>query len=227
MVRLNLIVEGQTEREFVKLILVPYFGSLGLDCRPRLIETSRNKQKNIIYRGGCVEYTHLKNDLSRWFKQDNNKDAFFSTMIDLYKIPNSFPAFVKAKKISNPFDKVSCLEKAMQNDLKHPRFLPYIQLHEFETLLFSDITFLIPQFPHRKKGIDKLKKIQSQFSSPDLIDDGDTTAPSKRIIGQVPEYEDQKQFAGPIVAQQIGLNVLRQKCIHFNQWLEKIEKLVP
>jgi hypothetical protein len=56
-----------------------------------------------------------------------------------------------------------------------------------------------------------------------LIDDGPTTAPSKRIIAEIPEYD--KATAGVAVAEKIGMDTLRQKCRHFNEWITRLEQL--
>jgi hypothetical protein len=80
------------------------------------------------------------------------------------------------------------------------------------------------RYPDRQNEVNELLKIRSQFDSPEAIDDGEHTAPSKRIIKHFPEYEDEKAFVGPFIAGEIGLDLLR-KCEHFDQWLRKIESL--
>ena len=65
----------------------------------------------------------------------------------------------------------------------------------------------------------------SAFNSPELIDDGPDTAPSKRIIAEIPEYAKRKSSAGPIVAERIGLPALRAKCEHFGGWIDRLETL--
>ncbi|MYI47127.1 MAG: DUF4276 family protein, partial [Gemmatimonadetes bacterium] len=53
-----------------------------------------------------------------------------------------------------------------------------------------------------------LVKTATGFGSPELVDDGPSTAPSKRIAAAVPEYAKRKASAGPIFAAKIGLPVL-------------------
>ena len=65
----------------------------------------------------------------------------------------------------------------------------------------------------------------SEFGSPELINDREDTAPSRRIIGAIPEYGGMKASAGPIVAERIGLPTLRLRCEHFGQWLGRLEGL--
>ena len=66
----------------------------------------------------------------------------------------------------------------------------------------------------------------SQFASPELIDDGEQSAPSKRIIHEIPEYEGMKASAGPLIAEKIGLETLRVKCRHFGAWVSRMERLL-
>ena len=65
----------------------------------------------------------------------------------------------------------------------------------------------------------------SRFTSPEHVNDNTDTAPSKRIIREIPEYQGRKASAGPIVAAKIGLSTLRSQCAHFAQWLDKLESL--
>jgi hypothetical protein len=51
------------------------------------------------------------------------------------------------------------------------------------------------------------------------------TAPSKRIIAEIPEYDGQKATSGPLIAGRIGLPTLREKCAHFAEWLHRLEGL--
>ena len=70
--------------------------------------------------------------------EDQSTDARFTTMFDLYRLPNNFPSYETSSSIQNPYQRVRILEDALRTDLSDPRFIPYIQLHEFESLLLSD-----------------------------------------------------------------------------------------
>ena len=69
----------------------------------------------------------------------------------------------------------------------------------------------------------RLAAVRSQFPSAEDIDDGAHTAPSKRILTLIPEYS--KPVAGPQIAREIGLQAMRRECLHFNNWLTKLEAL--
>ena len=124
-----------------------------------------------------------------------------------------------------PRQRVESLESAFQEDIGDRWFIPYIQLHEYEALLFSEIQCLASLFENRQSQIEILSKINAQFESPELINDGPQTAPSKRIIRCIPEYKNLKTTVGPLAAEYIGLITLRSRCSHFHEWVEQLEAL--
>ncbi len=223
MIRLNMIVEGQTEQAFIKNVLSQYLASYHVFISVRCVETGRSKTR--IYRGGMTGYQKARTDIDRWMKEDKKEDARFSTMFDLYGLPTDFPGFGDAKKLSDPYQQIEKIEASFKKDIEDRRFIPYIQLHEYESLILADPDKFKTLFIGADKQIATLKELISHFSSPEMINDGEETAPSKRIIKEIPRYEDMKSTAGPIIAEKIGLEVIRQKCSHFNEWVKKLECL--
>lgn len=221
--RLHLVVEGQTEETFTNRTLIPHLARYSVWGNARSVMTSRRRRT--IYRGGLVSYARAKKDVVLWMKEDQNPDAFFTTMFDLYALPSDFPAYEAARHMMDPYERVAFLEKAVGTDIGHSRFLPYIQLHEFEALLLAGPQKLDVEYFEHASAIRKLIQMTSQFASPELIDDGEQTAPSKRIIREIPEYEGMKASVGPLIADKIGLDVLRAKCRHFGEWLSRLEGL--
>lgn len=225
MTRLHMVVEGQTEEGFVNAVLVEHLAPMGVFADARCVETSRTPTR--IHRGGLLDYGRASGDLLRWMKEDQSPDAHFTTMFDLFRLPTNFPNFDEAKRKPDPAARVEHLERGMAEAFGHQRFIPYIQLYEFEALLLSDPARFDTEFPEpqHENAVQKLTAMASGFASPELIDDGPETAPSKRIIREIPEYERRKALAGPLIAARIGLDVIRGKCRHFHEWLEKIEAL--
>ena len=221
-IRLNFIVEGQTEEAFVKRILSPYLAGFEVWVQARCVLTSR--RRNIKHRGGIENYEKARNDINAWIREDRNSDVRFTTMFDVYGLPTNFPGYKDAKQTSDPYGRVKVLEDALGEDISDRRFIPHFQLHEFEALLLSDPQKLDSQFDN-STGIRRLVDMVASFDSPELINDGRNTAPSKRIIGEIPEYERMKVSAAPIVAEKIGLPTLRLKCKHFGEWLCRLETL--
>ena len=222
-VRLHFIVEGQTEEAFVNQVLRPHLAYRSIVVDARCIQTSR--KGGTKHRGGINNYELPKQDIFRWIREDRRSDARFTTMFDLYGLPKEFPGRSDAARIANPYDKVKVIEDALGADINDWRFIPYIQLHEFEALILSDPVRFSTQFQDNERGIRQLVDLAYQFESPEHINKGPNSAPSKRIIREIPEYKDRKVVAGPIVAANIGLPTLRQKCAHFAEWLSNLERL--
>jgi len=222
-VRLCFVVEGQTEETFVQRLLVPHLSAFSVWARARCVLTGR--KRGLQYRGGLQNYAKVQRDISVWMKEDRHPDVFFTTMFDLYALPNDFPGYADAVRERDPYRRVGMLEAALSADIGDRRFIPYIQLHEFEALLLAEPHSLDLAFPERLEAIRALSETVELFASPELIDDGSETAPSKRIIRHIPEYEGMKTFAGPLVAGKIGIETLRSKCAHFGEWLGMLEQL--
>lgn len=226
MIRLNVIVEGQTEEAFVNQVLTGPLADAEVFISVRCVETGRSRSK--IYRGGLLRYEKLRGDLIRWMRQDRHPECWFTTMIDLYglkRLQDEFPGLRESHREQDPHRRIGILEQAFAKDIQHPRFIPYLQLHEFEALLLADPQKLDGEFIDRSDGIARLVHLASAFESPELIDDGEDTSPSHRIIQVIPEYRDRKASAGPLVAARIGLPMLRRRCSHFAEWVDRLERL--
>ncbi|MEJ7638287.1 MAG: DUF4276 family protein [Singulisphaera sp.] len=225
MTRLYLFAEGQTEQTFADTVLKPHLANFGVYLhRPVLVATSRKRGK--VYRGGGRHYLPMRNDVDRFLKQEAGTDVFFTTMIDLYAISSDFPRLDEAESLRHdPQRRVELLETAFADDVGDTRFIPFLQLHEYETYLFVDAAGFGCFYEDAEKQIANLQTIADAFPTPELINDGPHTAPSKRIIAEFPDYGDAKPTVGPQVAASIGLAAIRAKCPHFNAWLTRLEAL--
>jgi hypothetical protein len=224
---LNIVVEGSTEESFVKDVLVKHFQSFGIIVYCRKIRTGWDTMNNKPAKGGLLKYRKLRNDVISWIEEDRGReDTFYSSFIDLYAFPkdNESPYSPQIQSISDPYVKVETLEKAIKADISHAAFIPYIQLHEFETFLFVSPDNLLVMYPDRATYIQRLKKDVNGLS-PEKINETPQNAPSKRIIRHIPEYEVQKAQVGPLVAGDIGIGELRDNCPHFNDWISRLENI--
>ncbi len=219
-IRLYVTVEGQSEKEFADKALKPHLAGYAIDVRPRVVVTNRKLGK----RGGVLDFEKIRGDMSRLIKEDRYGDARFTTMVDLYALPSEFPGWDEARKKTSPLERVKVLEKALETEFDEPRFIPFIQLHEFEALLYCDLAELQRRIANSEAGIKALKA-EVGAMAPEEINEGATTAPSKRIIRHVPIYERNKVRVGAPAAAAIGLNTLRLKCPHFGDWLSRLEAL--
>lgn len=219
MIRLNIIAEGPTEQLFVNGILTEYLGNFNISVAVNCVLTNKEKKA----KGGLANYKKAQNHITSWLKQDRDCNARFTTMFDLYGLPNNFPGFQETSKIIDPYEKINLLESALKEDINDYRFIPYIQLHEFESIILANLSLLIERFPDFKNGIEQLSQICQTYESPELINDGKTTAPSKRIEQLIPEYK--KVATVRSIAKEINLQVVREKCPHFDDWISKLESL--
>ena len=220
MARLYIFAEGRTEQTFANTVLKPHLANFGVYMQNSVV-IAHARKKGKVHRGGGRNFIAMQNDINRFLKQESGRDVFFTTMVDLYALHANFPGTEEAEKLRHdPRQRVEALERSWFDETGDRRFIPFIQLHEFEAYLFVDVS----QFAFFFENADsQISALQRDASSPELIDDGQHTAPSKRIIAQFPNYS--KTTVGPQMAELIGLENIRSKCPHFNAWLERLEKL--
>lgn len=154
-----------------------------------------------------------------------------TTMVDYYGLPKAgsgaWPGRETASALPYP-DNVEWIERALLEDVEQKmghgfnpsRFVPFVMIHEFEALLFSDCQGLAEAIGLEALATD-FRGIRDAFANPEQIDDSPQTAPSKRIVGLVPGYE--KPFMGVLASLQIGLEAMRRECPHFDGWLRQLE----
>ena len=217
-IHLNFIVEGQTEETFVNQLLRPHLGGRLISAKVRCVQTSR--RKNITHRGGLGKYNQVRNEIRLWMQEQTGDDVRFTTMFDLFRLPRDFPGYRDAMAMTNPQQRATALEDAMCQDIGDDRLLPYIQVHEFEALVLADPRELWTHYCENEVGVRRLTEMVSNFTSPELINGESEIAPSKRIIQEIRGYS---KLSGPIITKVIGLPKLRDKCPHFDAWMNKLE----
>lgn len=213
MKRLIVIVEGQTEEEFVNNLLCPYLEKFAIyDVRAIKIQTSRG------YKGGVVNYEHFKRDISTILKRE--QAIVVTSLIDFFRLPTNFPGYFSALKMSDVAKRADFLQSQIALDIPDRRFMPYLQLHEIEGLLFSDINgFKYLGSIISIKALAEIEEIIRIYPNPELINEGADTAPSKRLAKIMPGY--QKVLHGPIIALDNGMEKIMEKCPRFKAWVEK------
>jgi hypothetical protein len=222
MIRLHILTEGKTEQNFAKDILAPHLFHYDVIADAFCIQTSRDRLTGKKHSGGLASYGKAKNDILRCLA-DSSKEYRCTTMFDMYALPKrDFPGYADVMVKTDKYEQVRALEEKMTHDIKDRRFIPYIQLHEFEALLLADPQQLTGFYLGREASIQNLVAMVGD-QNPELINDGPETAPSKRIKKELPEYK--KAVAGPFVVGKIGLPTLRAKCKHFDEWISRLESL--
>ncbi len=211
MKRLYIIVEGQTEQEFVNSMIAPYMQQFGIyDVTPILIRTSKTG------RGGFVNYDHLKNDAIKLLH--SKKDDFIVSMfVDFFRIPE-IPKKERWKMKTNHLEKVEEMEQCIAEDINDCRFIPYIQLHEFEALLFSSNKGFESYFA--EKDANSTQQIIDSYENPEDINSSPEGAPSKRLLSIKDDYD--KVVEGNLIALEVGFNNILAKCPRFKAWIDKL-----
>ncbi len=220
MTRIHVICEGQSEEMFINEVLRGVFQPKEIYLYPSLVGRPGHK-------GGNVKFQRLLTDISIRLKGDTT--AYCTTFFDFYGLPQSFPGKQKAQKLTTTQSKSDFLLQAFSDELNQRidsdllrRFIPYVQMYEFEGLLFSD-----PQA--FAKGIDQehlasdFAKIRAKFQTPEDINDSSSTAPSKRVQVCFSQYE--KPTHGSLAAMEVGVVRIRAECPLFDGWLTTLESL--
>ena len=211
--RVYIVVEGQTEQEFVNTILAPFLQNKGIyDVRAVLIRTSKNG------RGGFVNYTHLENTINGLLKQSANNDFIVTTLVDFFRIPSSVPNYNECLSKAKRIEQVIALEQAISNTIDDIRFFSYIQLHEFEALLFSNNSGF--EYCYDKNESAKTQNIINEYTNPEDINTTPNGAPSKRLLAIKVDYD--KVIEGNIIASEVGIDSMMKKCPRFKAWVYMI-----
>ena len=209
---LTVLCEGPTEAGFANRVLRPHLCAFGVHIQ-RAIPLNRANF-------GTMPFDRIRDAV----KADMGRlraHQFITSMIDLYAL-RGFPR--QDERAANPLAKVRNIEQGMAELLRSPQWIPYIQLHEFEALLYTDLDQLRASFPDEDLtgGIANLKQEVASLG-PEDINEGNDTAPSKRLLRWIPGY--QKATVGPDVAARITVKRLRENCPHFGEWLSRLERL--
>jgi hypothetical protein len=225
MIRLHVIVEGETEENFVRRLLKPYlWRNHEIDANAILVPFTSGARRR-EFRGGITSYAAPRRVIRRKLLEDTG--AYTTTMFDYYGLPDEFPGIGDEDCPSSRPERVNFIEREIARDIGSQRFIPYLQVHEFEALLFSDVETLDEKISVLGAGsrLSQMRRIVSNFDTPEDINDDPDTAPSKRLKHHYTSY--QKAPFGELVAESIGLETIRAKCPHFDEWMTQLEGLEP
>lgn len=214
MKRVIIICEGETEREFCKNVLAPHLIHHDIFIQPPLIKRSM---------GGIVRWPILKREIETHLREPT---VIVSTLIDYYGLYQkyNFPSWEEGEKILDKNARMDFLENAMKEDISDSvrhRYIPYLQLHEFEGLLFNDIQHFYNQVPEKELvGVEELMQTFANYDNPEMINNNKETSPSHRLKRIIKGYN--KPLYGHYFAEAIGIDQIRNKSPRFNHWIESI-----
>lgn len=213
MKRVVFIVEGDTEISFVQKCVIPYLYKKGFtnSMNAQKILTNRKLNK----KGGNVNYEYLKNDICRVAA---TKNVLITTLLDFFRLPTDYPCY------TTDSHKIEQIEKAVKETISEivesTCFLPYIQRHEIETLMYTNMdgfSLVVDD----EEILKELQEIIEKYPNPEDINGGAETAPSKRLMKMFP-YE--KTSDGEMILEALNIDDIRAKCPRFNEWMKKLEE---
>lgn len=211
MTRVCIVCEGPTEASFIRQCLAPYLAPAGVYAYGSILKAPSGQHS-----GGRVTIDRLARHLLHEYR---NFDRL-TTFVDFY-------GFKDRDGRSRAEIEHAILEEIRKRrgaDFDDRYVLPYVQLHEFEGLLFTNpAAFEWVQDGWNKDVHQKLSAVASAFENPELINDSPQTAPSKRILSIFPEGCYSKTEHGPLIAESIGIDAIRAKCPSFNAWVGKLQ----
>ena len=206
MIRLAISVEGETEEDFVNDVLAPYLCVKKVEPCPILPHS----------RGGNIRVERLASAMAELVWSYD----YVTSLVDFYGF--------KDKGADTPEELQSRIDQSVRRRIRRAwdesRLFAYVQQHEFEALLFSDVAKFGAVFDNLPDStLAELGQIRNRFHTPEDINDNITTAPNQRIRRLILGYD--KRVHGPELASEIGLPIIRGQCPRFNDWLTRLESL--
>ncbi|MFO1369571.1 MAG: DUF4276 family protein [Marinagarivorans sp.] len=217
MIRVHVICEGQTEEMFVNEVMADIFTPQGIYLFPSLVGKPGHK-------GGNFKFQRVLHDVKSCLLDDTQ--AYSTTFFDFYGLPEDFPGKTEALALQNIEDKRSRVEERLVEQLTAHigkdamrRFIPYVQMYEFEGLLFSKPDSIASEIGEAGLAA-QFERIRNAFDSPEHVNNSSATAPSKRIKALFDQYD--KVIHGSLVALDIGITTMREECHLFNDWVGQL-----
>lgn len=210
MIRVCIICEGPTEVEFVNRCLEPYLRASGISAYGTVLSARSGR-----HRGGRVTVDRLAQKISLHYSEADH----VSTLVDFY----GFQDRAGRTRAQLEAD-IANAARAITTGYDPRYVLPYVQMYEFEGLLFTnpeDFEWAEDGWSESVKS--ELMAVAQAFPSPEDINDSPETAPSKRILRIFPEGTYSKPEHGPLIAEAIGIDAIRQKCPQFDAWVAHLQ----
>ena len=216
------IVEGKTEEIFINSLLQPYLAR-------KMIFISATQANKPGQKGGDVHFDRIKRDLAIHLKQ--RRHTYVTTFIDYYGTSSSWPGFSNVPPGATPGQIASIVNEATRAEILSlfpdldaaRRFIPFMAIHEFEALLFSDARSIASELNISETLVNT---VLDECDGPESINNSPQTAPSKRLDSWSKNGKFPKTTTGIAIARKIGIARMREKCPLFNTWIQCFEAIV-
>ena len=220
MAKLAVICEGKTERKFCDELLVAHLAPRGIEVQAIEIGV------DCLQPGGNVTFARVLHDLELLLPDY----GYVTTLVDFFRLCDDWTGLTKISPGMSSSEQAEAVEQSALADAETSlpnadiatRFIPNVLMHEFEGLLFTDPAKIV-DITHAHSSLADLTNVAAAFTTPEDINTGRETAPSKRLKNLKANYG--KIAHGARIAQRIGLLSIRAKCPHFNAWMLRLENL--
>ena len=220
MKNLVFIVEGESENEFVNRIIRPYLISHG-------IPSYFIKSIMITMSGGGHGFNNIeyfKNTIKPILHREDQ--PIVTSFIDHYRLNSEkkLPGYQECIKETNVERKLAKMEEKLQEAVQSIKpyrfFIPYIQQHEFETLLFANPADGFDLEDERIRH--EIIELCNSFSSIEDINSTPQGAPSVRLEGIYAKYKKKYNKAADAVdiAELTTIEKILEKCPRFKRWID-------
>ena len=232
-----IIVEGQTESAVLNNTVAPHLSRLGVDIYPKIVGKPGHK-------GGNKPFEVVLKEAVNLCRQDGG--AAISTFFDYYKIGADWPGVAEAKAAKTAGADIGTVASVLDRELARSfaaavvplgrpiTFIPHVQMHELEALLFADTKVMAEVFLN--PALERFfASIRDQAGGCEKINNNPEQSPAYRISAVYPGYQKgRKLYASgefrahaPRITAQTGLETIRSACPLFGQWLTRLEELAP
>lgn len=219
MTRLLILVEGQSEEIFVKQTLAPYLAQYGVYLQAPIILWTKRLSAGGGQRGGASHWEQIRKNIKPLL---SDADAWVTTLLDFYGLPADVPGQQTALAQTDRRQAVFDLQQELAKQFQHPRFIPFLALHEFEAWLFAAPQVVAEHFG-KSSVAQTLEQVVAEAGEPELINHGKATHPKARLNALNVGYKETAD--GAILMQKIGIETIRRACPHFDNWLQKLQNL--
>lgn len=220
------LCEGQTEREFVRRHVAPAVAGQGVALSGTLVGKTHRK------RGGIRGWAVYERELIRLASE--RADRHLALLVDYYAMPADWPG--RAEAAGRPLAERGAYVEQRLAEQADPvfrdRFVPCVQYHEFESLLFVDgwtTAWELDAVGRPRSSAAVEKKINEAVAAAggqaEWVNDGPDSAPSKRIAQMIVGYD--KVAWGNQVVDAVTLPRLRKGCPWLDRWMAALQALEP
>jgi hypothetical protein len=222
--KVQVLVEGPTEQAVFTQAFSPDLWAKGVYLFPQRVGKPGHEGSN--------DFDMVHKEIMLLLKRQS--DTIVTTFFDFYALDNSWPGMIKARKEKNKdiaFKIITqsladTIIKDMGNDFDPARFIPYVQFHEIEALLFAGPSEMADIFDDRSLK-EKFEDIVKECGGCEDINNNYATVPSRRIKKYFSGYIKGRSVNShaPRIAKRIGVEKIRKECPKFNGWYSQLERL--